>query len=169
MSFLPRALRAHLARRHGVVSAARGARSGGRLAGRGRSGSARVRRVLSLRPGWQKPAGSGPEIRVLRALRDHGLGHLVSQHPLRLPNGSMVHLDAADPAINWGREIDHVTWHGGRFDAQYDKVRDRGARRLGWQIERVTDHECRSNLQAVVREVVELHALRARAHGRRSA
>ena len=43
----------------------------------------------------------------------------------------MVHLDAADPAIKGGLEIDPVTWNGGRFDAQCDKVRDRGARRLG--------------------------------------
>lgn len=143
--------------------------TGRRLAGRGRNGSARVRRVMSQRPAWQKPADSGLEVKVLRALREHGLRHLVQQHPLELLNGSMIHFDAADPDIKWGLEIDHVTWHGGRFDAQYDKTRDRGARRLGWQVDRVTDQECKTDLAGVARELVELHALRARASGRLSA
>ncbi len=123
---------------------------------------------MSQRPAWQKPADSGLEVEVLRALREHGLD-LVQQHPLKLLNGSMIHFDAADPDIKWGIEIDHVTWHGGRFDAQYDKTRDRAARRLGWQVDRVTDQECRTDLAAVVRELVELHTLRSQALGRRSA
>ena len=77
----------------------------------------------------------------------------------------MIHFDVADPEIKWGLEIDHVTWHGGRFDAQYDKTRDRGALRIGWQVDRVTDQECRTDLATVVRELVELHALRARWSG----
>ncbi|MEM8748114.1 MAG: type IV toxin-antitoxin system AbiEi family antitoxin domain-containing protein, partial [Actinomycetota bacterium] len=81
-----------------------------RLMGRGRPGSARVRRVLSQRAAWQKPADSTLEFDVLRALEHRGV-HLVRQHPLRLPNGLVIHLDGADPDLKWGLEVDHVTWY----------------------------------------------------------
>ena len=133
-----------------------------RLVGRGRPGLARARRVLSQRSAWQRPAGSKLELRVLRALAIAGVGDLVRQYPLRLPNGVVVHPDGADPSIKWAVEVDHVTWHGGRLDAQRDKARDRGQRRIGWQVERVTDHELAEDFAAVIAELVELHALRAR-------
>ena len=103
-----------------------------RLEARGRPGLARVHRVLSQRPAWQKPAQSGLETRVLRALRRGGVTRLANQHPIRLPNGVVIHADVADPSIGWAVEIDHVTWHGGRFEAQRDKARDRQARKAGW-------------------------------------
>ena len=95
-----------------------------RLSSRGRAGSARVRRVLSKRSAWQRPADSELELRVLRALESYGIV-LIRQYPLRLPNGVLIHLDGADPVSKWGVEVDHVTWHGGRFEAQADKARDR--------------------------------------------
>ena len=73
----------------------------------------------------------------------------------------MIHLDGAVPELRWAVEIDHVTWHGGRFDTQRDKDPDRGARRLGWQVERVTDHELADDFARRHRsELVELHRLR---------
>ena len=110
-----------------------------RLNAGGRPGLARVNRVLSQRATWQKPAGSGLELRVLKALEARGVRNLVRQHPIRLADGSVVHPDGALPGIKWAVEIDHVTWHGGRSDAQRDKGRDRHLRRVGWQIDRVTD------------------------------
>lgn len=132
-----------------------------RLAGRGRDGAARVNRVLDARPAWHKPADSDLEVRVLRALRDRGLD-LVPQHRLALRNGSVAFIDAADPLLRWGVEVDHVTWHGGRFDAQADKARDRQAGLLGWRIERVTDDEVARNLEAVADELIELRQQWAR-------
>lgn len=134
-----------------------------RLSARGRPGLARVHRVLSQRSAWQRPAGSKLELRVLNALRDAGLPELVRQHPLRLPNGIVVHPDGADTRLRWAVEIDHVTWHGGRAQAQRDKTRDRGLRRIGWQVERVTDQELRTDFAATITELVELHRLRGRA------
>jgi very-short-patch-repair endonuclease len=130
-----------------------------RMSTRGRPGAARVNRVLSQRSDWQRPAGSGLEHRVLRALEQR-IGTLVRQYPLRLPDGSVIHVDGADPATRWAVEIDHVTWHGGRFDAQRDKARDRGARRIGWQVDRVTDQELAENFRRAVDDLVELHRLR---------
>lgn len=132
-----------------------------RLEARGRPGLARVRRVLSQRSAWQKPTGSKLELRVLRALERAGVPELIRQHPLRLANGVIVHPDGADPSIKWAVEIDHVTWHGGRLDAQRDKSRDRGLRRLGWQVERVSDRELADDFHAVINELAELHGLRA--------
>lgn len=131
-----------------------------RLAGRGRAGSARVHRVLSQRADWQRPAGSGLEVEVFRALEARGVGPLVRQHPLRLRNGVVIHPDIAVPPIRWAVEIDHVTWHAGRLDAQRDKARDRHARQIGWQVDRVTDHELRESFNAAIHDLVALFRLR---------
>ena len=133
-----------------------------RLDARGRPGLARVRRVMSARSDWQRPAGSRLELRVLTALRRAGLPELLRQHPLRLPNRVLVHADGAVPELRWAVEIDHVTWHGGRVAAQRDKARDRGLRRLGWQVERVTDADLREDFAGTVRELVALYHLRRR-------
>jgi len=132
-------------------------RTAGRLDTRGRPGLARVKRVLSQRSTWQKPAGSGLELRVLAALHRAGLPELVRQHPVRLPDGSIVHPDGALPDLRWAVEVDHVTWHGGRFDAQYDKSRDRKARRSGWTIERVTDRELATDFSGAIDDIVEMY------------
>ena len=130
-----------------------------RLQARGRPGLARVKRVMEARDDWQKPAGSGLELRVLKALEHRGI-RLIRQYPLRLADGSTIHPDGADPSIRWAVEIDHVTWHGGRLDAQYDKRRDRSARLAGWQVERVTDQELAEDFGAVIDELVALHRQR---------
>ncbi len=131
-----------------------------RMCGRGRQGSARVRLVMSQRESWQRPAGSGLEMDVFNALRERGIGPLVRQHPLRLPDGMVIHPDVAVVPLRWAVEVDHVTWHGGRFEAQRDKIRDRQARRLGWQVERVTDQELRDSFRRAVDDLEELFRLR---------
>ena len=130
-----------------------------RLEARGRPGLALVHRFMSRRADWQKPAGSGLELRVLRALERLGIV-LVRQHRLDLPNGLTIHPDGADPAIRWALEVDHVTWHGGRFDAQRDKTRDRQARLIGWQVDRVTDQDLAADFTGTIRELVQLHSQR---------
>lgn len=132
-----------------------------RLDTRGRPGLARVHRVLSQRPAWQKPAQSGLETKVLSALRRAGVAGLTNQHPIRLPNGVVIHADIADPAIGWALEIDHVTWHGGRFEAQRDKARDRQARKAGWLVDRVTDQALADDFRREIGAVVESHSLRS--------
>lgn len=133
------------------------------MARRGRTGSARVNRVLSRRPAWQKPADSGLELKVLRALEARGIGPIVRQFAITLPNGVTIHADGALPDLKWAVEIDHVTWHGGRTTAQEDKARDRALRRLGWQVDRVTDTDVRERFRATIDELVELVQLRRHA------
>ena len=131
-----------------------------RMSARGRPGLARAFRVLSQRPVWQKPADSALELRVLKALEDRGVSGVIRQHPLRLSNGMVVHPDGALAGIRWAVEVDHVTWHGGRFDAQRDKGRDRQLRRIRWQVDRVTDQELRDDFAGTISELVELIHLR---------
>jgi hypothetical protein len=131
-----------------------------RLDTQGRNGLARVHRVLSQRENWQKPAQSGLEVKVLKALRRAGVTGLVNQYPIRLPHGVLIHPDAAAPSIRWALEIDHVTWHGGRFEAQRDKARDRQARRAGWLVERVTDQALRDDFRGEIAEIVESYVRR---------
>lgn len=133
-----------------------------RLGGRGRPGLARVNRVLSQRAAWQRPAGSGIELAVVRALEAGGVETLVRQHPIQLPDGVVIHPDGALPAIRWAVEVDHVTWHGGRLDAQRDKGRDRKLRRVGWHVDRVTDVEVRESFESTIAELLDLIALRRR-------
>lgn len=130
------------------------------LTQRGRPGLARVNRVMSQRSDWQRPVGSGLELRVLDALERRGVGPLIRQYPLRLRTGAVIHTDGADPVARWAVEVDHVTWHGGRFDAQRDKGRDRNARRIGWQVDRVTDQELAENFDGAIAELADLWHLR---------
>lgn len=133
-----------------------------RLATSGRVGAARVNRVLSQREVWQKPADSMLELRVFKALERHGVSGLVRQQPIRLPDGTVIHADLALPAIRWAVEVDHVTWHGGRLDAQRDKGRDRNLRRVGWEVDRVTDVELSAAFDATIRELIDLIGQRRR-------
>ena len=139
-----------------------------RLRAKGRPGLGRVNRVMARRADWQRPAGSGLEVRVLRALERRGI-ELVRQFPLLLPNGITIHPDGADPAIRWALEVDHVSWHGGRQEAQQDKARDRAARLIGWQVDRVTDQELDDDFDATIDEVVTIYRHRREtvSHGSR--
>ncbi len=136
------------------------ARTVERLDARGRPGLARVHRVMSRRVDWQRPADSGLELRVLSALERRGIGPIIRQFRLQLADGAAIHLDGAVPSVRWGVEVDHVTWHGGRVEAQRDKSRDRRARRVGWQIDRVTDQELAADFAGAIDELVALHRIR---------
>jgi hypothetical protein len=125
------------------------------LSDRGRRGGARVRRVVSDRPDWQRPRRSRLEARLRRSLRRRGLDVAIAP-PLRLPNGSTVHLAAAEPGRRWAVEVDHLGWHGGRF-ALRPPGRAHPAERIGWRVERVTDVALESDPRAVVDALVAGH------------
>jgi hypothetical protein len=59
-----------------------------RLDTQGRNGLARVHRVLSQRENWQKPAQSGLEVKVLKALRRAGVTGLVTSIRSDFPTAS---------------------------------------------------------------------------------
>jgi very-short-patch-repair endonuclease len=127
----------------------------GRFRARGRPGSLRLGRVLESRPAWLKPADSDLEVRIWRALAERGV-RLDRQVPVLLDEGTTVHLDLGDSESRFAVEVDHVTWHGGRLDAQRDKRRDRMLARLGWTVVRVTDEDVGQRFAATVDEVVAI-------------
>jgi very-short-patch-repair endonuclease len=131
--------------------------TGRRLCHPARPGSSRFARVLGARPAWLKPVDSHLELRLYDALRVAGVNGIERQYELALPGGWTIHPDLAVPRLSWAIEIDHVTWHGGRIDAQRDKRNDRQARMIGWQVDRVTDDDLEHRIRAVVDELMVIH------------
>lgn len=136
--------------------------AGRRLQKSGRDGSARFARVLAKRPEFAKPKDSDLEVRLLGALADRGIV-LQPQFEVELPDGTVIHLDGGDPTRLFGVEVDHITWHGGRFATQFDKWRDRQTTRLGWAVPRVTDEDLTVRWVATVNELVEIYRARVAA------
>lgn len=131
-----------------------GARAAARRFGaRGRPGSRRLGMMLDARPTWLRPVDSDLELRVWRRLVECGY-ELERQFTLITDDGRAIRFDLADPASRVAIEVDHVTWHGGRLDAQADKHRDRMVLRLGWQVCRVTDDDVTRRLASTVDELV---------------
>jgi hypothetical protein len=133
--------------------------TGRSLKKQGRDGTSRFARVLAKRPAFAKPKNSDLEVKVLRAHSERGVV-LIPQFELTLPDGSKVHPDGADPTRRFGVEVDHVTWHGGRVDSQYDKWRDRQTTRLGWVVPRVTDEELRTRFNGTISELIDMYHVR---------
>ncbi len=139
--------------------------TGRRLAMSARPGSARFERVLASRPAWMAPVDSDLELRLFDALRVAGVAGMERQCKIELPAGWSIHADVAVPELRWAIPIDHVTWHGGRINAQRDKQNDRQARMIGWQVDRVTDDDINRRLPAVVAELLTIYGnLRAAEH-----
>jgi very-short-patch-repair endonuclease len=124
-----------------------------RLRQRGRNGSARFGRVIESRPAWLKPVDSDLELRVERAIVAAALPRPLRQHPVRLPSGETFRLDFYWPDHLEALEVDHVTWHGGKFDATADKRRDRLMRQLGIHTTRITDDDVRHRLPTVISDI----------------
>jgi very-short-patch-repair endonuclease len=99
-------------------------------------------------------------VRLFDALRRRGVTGMVRQQRLELPGGWAIHADVAVPELRWAIPVDHVTWHGGRVDAQRDKENDRQAAILGWLVSRVTDDDVATRLAAVTDELLQLWARR---------
>jgi very-short-patch-repair endonuclease len=124
--------------------------TGRRLRASGRNGSDRFGRVLQSRPKWLRPVGSDLELRFERAVLAAGLPRPIRQHPIALPDGTVIHPDFYWPDAREVVEIDHITWHGGKLDLTYDKQRDRQLRRLGIHVTRFTDSEIGDDMVRVI-------------------
>ena len=119
--------------------------------------------MLDSRPNWRRPVDSDLELRLLKAMRRRGLD-LIPQFRVVLDSGREVSLDLAAPAIKFGIEVDHVTWHGGRLETQRDKGRDRELMRLGWTVARVTDEDIARRLEETAHQLIDI--ARALQHAR---
>jgi hypothetical protein len=131
-----------------------------RLREHGRSGSARIARVLASRPAWRKPPGSNLELQVEAAIVAAGLPRPERNAPIRLLTGEVIHPDFFWPPERAVLEVDHVTWHGGGLDGAYDKWRDRQLARLGIVSMRITDTDVEDGLAAVINDIAAILGLR---------
>jgi very-short-patch-repair endonuclease len=118
---------------------------------RGLRGVRRAARAFDLADGG---AQSRPEstLRVRFVLA--GLPRPVTQHPVRLRNGRVVHPDIAWPAYRVGVEYDG-TWH--REDDQFHLDRKRLNQLIGagWKVLHVTSRRLNHDFPGILREVTD--------------
>ena len=122
-----------------------------------RPGSRQFRALMRSRPQWREAADSHQEVTLRDALHSAGVAGLQIQYAVELDAQITVHLDLAVPRINWGIEIDHYDFHGGRTALQRDKRRDRMLAALGWQISRVTDDDFGERLPTTITELMAIY------------
>lgn len=130
-----------------------------RIRRRGRSGVARFERWLERTEGRTAPAASRLELLLIDLARRAGLPEPVRQHPLRLPDGTKIHLDIAWPDLRFALEPGHSWWHGGDLAQRADQARDRGCAELGWQVVRY-DESVWGRRATTVREIAAMYRAR---------
>lgn len=111
-----------------------------RLEGRrqGQKAALLMAELLAELPVGTRPMGSEFEADLLAALRDHGVALPVSQHRVRLPDGTEVFLDFAFPASKLALEADSFLWHATREAWRRDRRRNNELIALGWRILAIT-------------------------------
>lgn len=135
------------------------ARMSARLYAPARRGAPTFRQVLASRPAWCKPVRSDLELRLARAMQAGGFPPLVRGHPVQVGPCEIVHPDLGVPEDRFYVEVDHFTWHGGRRDATYDRIRDMKVRLTGASVERVTDLAIETDIDNVVERLRQLWLL----------
>jgi hypothetical protein len=99
----------------------------------GRTGVIRLEAWLEQMSFLERPAQTGLEQDFIDMIARVGLPTPIRQHPLRLANGELIHLDLAWPAARLAIEPGHSRWH---VEAHKDHARDRACSVVGWQVER---------------------------------
>ncbi|MEU5937677.1 DUF559 domain-containing protein [Micromonospora sp. NPDC047548] len=114
-----------------------------------RPGGRRARRVFDLADaGAQSPPESHLRVRLVLA----GLPRPVTQHPVRLPSGLVLHPDLAWPEFRVAVEYDGQ-WHSDPDQLHRDRRRLNQLVAAGWVVLHVTSRRLRDDLPAVLREI----------------
>jgi len=121
------------ARRMGLTSPAALARCSDKLCGRGRPGSARLRRLLAVQAAGERPLESRLEVKLARLLRKSALPAPVRQYPV-----GRFRLDFAWPTMRVACECDGFEHHGARLAWKRDRRRLAAIEAAGWRIVHVT-------------------------------
>lgn len=125
----------------------------------GRAGVARFEEWVERTRRRNRPAQSGLELDVIKAILDIGLPEPVRQHPLVLTSGEVIRIDVAWPDIQFGLEPGHSWWHGGDLRSRADIARENACGELGWFIRRL-DESLRDDLAATARLIKALYESR---------
>jgi hypothetical protein len=124
-----------------------------RLATPGRPWARRFLGVLARRsPG--APAESEPELRVTDALIGQGVADLRRQFRVVVPGYGLARFDGAIPELLWAVEVDVHPEHATGEGTAKDKVRDRKARAIGWEIERVSEMDLTFRFNETINDLV---------------
>ena len=121
------------ARRVGLTNVATLLRHTEAVGGRGRAGSARVRRLVAAQGGGEAALESRLEVKLARLLRKSALPPPVRQHPV-----GKFRLDFAWPRLRIGCECDGFEHHGSRLAWKRDRNRLAAIEGAGWRIIHVT-------------------------------
>ncbi len=78
----------------------------------------------------------------------------VQQHPVRLPDGRVAHLDAAYRQAMVAVELDGAAFHGSREQRERDLRRDSALSALGWVVLRFSYSRLMADPEACRREIV---------------
>ncbi|MEV0721343.1 DUF559 domain-containing protein [Micromonospora purpureochromogenes] len=114
-----------------------------------RPGGRRARRVFGLAdPGAQSPPESHLRVRLVLA----GLPRPVTQHPVRLPSGLVLHPDLAWPEFRVAVEYDGQ-WHADPDQLHRDRRRLNQLVAAGWIVLHVTTRRLRNDFPALLREI----------------
>lgn len=105
------------------------------------------------------PVESDAELRVAEALWARDVPVATNTRWLDLPNGRRARLDLSVDDARWGVEVDVHPSHLGLIGSTNDKRRDRQAKLIDWQIERVTGLDL-VDLDATADELRALYNLR---------
>jgi very-short-patch-repair endonuclease len=126
----------------------------------GRRGSRVMAEMLAERLGTGRFTDSGFEASAVRLVRKVGLPDPVLQHCVR--DGDFVaYLDLAWPDLRWAVECDSLAHHFGKRAHEWDRLRRRRLKRLGWDVVEVTYDQVTKQAAATGRELRELYDLAA--------
>jgi len=127
---------------------------------RGRRGAVLMSAMLSERLG--EPIGDNDfETLAIRLVRSIGLPDPVPQFPVR--DGDFVaYIDLAWPDIRWWVECDGLSSHSGKAAHEWDRMRRRRLKRLGWDGVEITYDDVTRRPEACGRDLRDLY------HDRRS-
>lgn len=123
------------------------------LARRGRPGTQASRMLLEARTGTSVPTMSEFERQVDSLLVGAGVDRPARQHPVQLPDGTVVFIDLAWPHALLGLECDGLFDHGTNIRLFWDDTRQNALQLMGWLILRTTWQQLRSNPERIIQDV----------------
>lgn len=126
---------------------------------RGRRGAGLMADMLAERLGLDRFTDSHFETIAVRLVRSSGLPDPVLQHPVR--DGDFVaYLDLAWPDVKWMVECDSLRHHSGKAAHEWDRLRRRQLKRLGWDGVEVTYDDVTKRAASTGRDLRELYEAR---------
>lgn len=131
------------------------------LACPGRRGMKLFRGLLNERLGRGVFVQSGFESSTVALVRQVGLPEPTLQHPVR-DGDFRAFLDISWPAIRWAIECDSMAWHSGKRSHEWDRLRRRRLKQLGWDLVEVTYDDVTKRRQATGAQLRELYHARRR-------